>query len=370
MKRWMMGLAVVALVAAAGPVQAITVDDVIGLTRADASDAIIMSKIEVDGTVFHLTVGEILQLKEAGVSDPVITYMINTGKIDLEPEVVEEAPPLEEEEALSGEYEEEYASGDDGYYSTSLDSEYRSSVGVSVGFGWYYPFWPGFSWSFYYGPYWWGWQPWYYAAWAPYPYYCGYYGYGYGYGCGYCGYYSCRYYHYPTPYYHYGGDSYAKVYKGRDTGNRGSHRQPRVIKGPGPSENTKATSTRSTYRSRDPSPRMVANNELKQPGGGGGKQVRPSDRGSRGRVDSPRPARVIRSTPTPVKQVNRSKSRNSRSVRSGPARQNMKTPKAKVKSAPPPRSRGRSSMGGRSSGGSRPSAPSRGGGGGSRSRKP
>jgi hypothetical protein len=85
----------------AGSAQAITVAEVIGLTRAEANDAVIMAKIEADGTVFRLTVDEILELKEAGVSDTVITFMINTGKVDLGSDVVEEVPEeAAEEEAL------------------------------------------------------------------------------------------------------------------------------------------------------------------------------------------------------------------------------------------------------------------------------
>jgi len=95
MKRRILGLAIFTLVLAAGPVQAITLEDVVGLTRADASNAVIMAQIEADGTVFHLTVDEILALKEAGVSDSVITFMINTGKAVPVTEEVEQIPEQE-----------------------------------------------------------------------------------------------------------------------------------------------------------------------------------------------------------------------------------------------------------------------------------
>ena len=54
MKRWILGLLVTGLVLAAAPVHAITVEDVIGLTRAEASDAIIISKIEADWRLCNL----------------------------------------------------------------------------------------------------------------------------------------------------------------------------------------------------------------------------------------------------------------------------------------------------------------------------
>ncbi len=175
MKRWILGLAIAAAMAAAVPAQAVTVDDIIGLTRADASDAIILAKIDSDGTVFHLTVDDILALKKAGVSDQVITYMINTGKGGTGDQA-----PAADEPAPAGEGQGAYDSGNgyrtdldqgyrsDGGYGTGLDSQYRGSVSAS--FAYYYPQWPGYRYSYYYDPFYWPSWSYYWTYWQPYPY--------------------------------------------------------------------------------------------------------------------------------------------------------------------------------------------------------
>ncbi|NNF05469.1 MAG: hypothetical protein HKN21_01790 [Candidatus Eisenbacteria bacterium] len=165
MTRKILSLAVGTLILFAGSAQAVTIDDVIGLTRADASDAIILSQIDADETVFRLSVDDIIRLKEAGVSDHVITYMINTGK---------DAPVVEEEYVAEPEEElvEDEGNLGDGYsdgYSTSLDDQYRS--GVSASFGYYYPHWPGYYYGFYYDSFRWNSWSWYYCLYNPYPYY-------------------------------------------------------------------------------------------------------------------------------------------------------------------------------------------------------
>jgi hypothetical protein len=234
MKRWMIGTLLLSGLMYGGAARAITVDEVVQLSRSGAGDNIILAQIQADSTVFHLTVQEILDLKDAGVSDQVITFMINTGK-NLG--VVQETVPYVEEEAVVEEPVAEPTSS--GYVDMGV-SPGGISFSVGFGFGYYYPSWPGYSWSWYCDPFYWSCWPSYYAYWAPWPasYYCyapNYYcRYGYAYG-GYCGGYYGGYWggYYP---------SYA-YYDGRNIGNRGpSGGYDRTYKDPSPGTGTVARS--------------------------------------------------------------------------------------------------------------------------------
>jgi len=341
MKRWIVWPAVFLFLALAGSAQAITVAEVVGLTRAEANDAVIMAKIDADGTVFRLTVDDILELKEAGVSNAVITYMINTGKLDFEPEVVEEVPESVEEP------QEEYVDaggGGDVVYVEDLDNQYRTSYGFSVGLGYYYPHWSGFNWSYYYDPFYWTSWPFYFAYWQPYPYYSWYYdpwyycnSYNYGY---YNSWYGGHYYsHHHQNYYGHDGSYYAGGHKGgRNVGNRGKPDARRVIKDPGTTASARRT-TETSYKQRTPKSNMTSN--IKQPD-----YTKTKVRSSRGRsqkVNNQRPARVIRSTPAPAKQVRSSTRSNRGTVRSAPSKQkitrNSPAPSKKVKTSKAPSSR-------------------------------
>jgi len=224
-------LATAVLLAAcwAVPAYAVTVDDIVGLSRAKASDGIILSMIDADGTVFHLTVNEILQLKDAGVSDTVITYMINTGKNGAEVNTQAEAPAPQPQESAPQEstpqsYDTSQGYGDD------YGGSYGLSVGIGTGgfgasFGYYYPHWPGYGYSYYYDPFYWNSWSSYYCGWAPYPYW-GYYSCSPWYGYGYCdSYYSSCFYNYPSCYSYggyYGHGDYYDQKSGRHVGSRGT----------------------------------------------------------------------------------------------------------------------------------------------------
>ena len=252
MKHRILGALCLAVFLAASPVAALTVDDVMGLTRAGANDAVILAKIDADGTVFRLTVEEILELKAAGVSDTVITYMINTGKLDVSEET-QEAPAAEaQSQPVEAEDEAQYDEPS-GQYGAS--GGYNSSVGFGISFGYYYPYWPGYSYAYYYDPFWWPSWPYYYSYWPPYPYYNSYY--DPWYACG-----GDHYHHYYDDWYdHHYNDGYPDPYrvdKGRNVGNRGPvDPVERVIKNPG-SPATSRSLSRQTIRLRDSNPDMVA----------------------------------------------------------------------------------------------------------------
>ena len=245
------------LLIAAAPVAAITIDEVIKLSEAGASDSVIMSKIDDDGTVFHPTVDDILLLKEKGVSDVVITYMMNSGKVDQQDKVQEASPEDEAGPPADGKAENDnYDDGGGGDVSVGLGFDSYGNVGFS--FGYYYPHWPGYWYSYYYDPFWWPSWCYYWGYYAPYPYYYWYYDPWYACNGYYHGYYdNCYYDHYHNDGYNYGYND------GRNVGNRGpSNGYDRTIKNPttGKPGTNAVQAARQSTRLKDPNGIAMANN--------------------------------------------------------------------------------------------------------------
>ena len=59
---------------------ALTVRDVIELSKANVGDQVLLALIDVDRSVFTLDTAALKQLKEGGVSEPVIIAMIRSGR--------------------------------------------------------------------------------------------------------------------------------------------------------------------------------------------------------------------------------------------------------------------------------------------------
>lgn len=87
-------LALVAV--AAGPAEAVTVRDVIELSKAGLSDQVLLALIEVDPRVFTIDTPTLKQLKDAGVTDAVIVALIRSGRAPRarEPQLVPEPAPV------------------------------------------------------------------------------------------------------------------------------------------------------------------------------------------------------------------------------------------------------------------------------------
>jgi hypothetical protein len=79
---------------AAGRADALTVRDVIELSKAGLSDSVLLALIDVDRSVFSIDTATLKQLKTDGVSDTVIIAMIHSGRA-AQPDVP--PPPLEPE---------------------------------------------------------------------------------------------------------------------------------------------------------------------------------------------------------------------------------------------------------------------------------
>jgi hypothetical protein len=84
------------LALAAGRAEAVTIRDVIELTKAGLSDQVLIALIEVDRGVFAIDTATLKQLKAAGVSDMVIVALIRSGRPPLvEPQPFVEQPTYE-----------------------------------------------------------------------------------------------------------------------------------------------------------------------------------------------------------------------------------------------------------------------------------
>jgi len=70
----------------AGRAEAVTIRDLIELTKAGLSDQVLLALIEVDRGVFTIDTPTLKQLKEAGVSEAVIVALIRSGRTPREQE--------------------------------------------------------------------------------------------------------------------------------------------------------------------------------------------------------------------------------------------------------------------------------------------
>ena len=87
------------MLVAAGRAEAVTIRDVIELSKAGLSDQVLLALIEIDRGIFTMDAPTIKQLKVAGVSDTVILALIRSGRTPppQEPEPGQEpaaAPPV------------------------------------------------------------------------------------------------------------------------------------------------------------------------------------------------------------------------------------------------------------------------------------
>lgn len=80
---------VAVLALSAGRADAVTVRDIIELSKAGLSEPVLLALIEVDRSVFTIDTATLKQLKQAGVSDNVIVALIKSGRTQQPEPVVE-----------------------------------------------------------------------------------------------------------------------------------------------------------------------------------------------------------------------------------------------------------------------------------------
>jgi hypothetical protein len=86
--------AVAALFLIATPASALTLAEIMELSRAGVSDEVLVALIEVDGTAWDLTPEQVVELTEAGVSERVLLAIIDAGRA-ASPAAAEEPPAPE-----------------------------------------------------------------------------------------------------------------------------------------------------------------------------------------------------------------------------------------------------------------------------------
>ena len=70
--------------------RAVTVDDIVALSKAGVTADILVAVIDADQTMFNLTPEQIIALRKAGVPNEVVVKMLGTRR---EFKIVEEVPP-------------------------------------------------------------------------------------------------------------------------------------------------------------------------------------------------------------------------------------------------------------------------------------
>jgi hypothetical protein len=70
-----------------GRADAVTIKEIIELTRAGLSDEVLLALIEVDQRVFSIDPGTLKELKAAGVSERVIVAMVRSGRSPVPQEI-------------------------------------------------------------------------------------------------------------------------------------------------------------------------------------------------------------------------------------------------------------------------------------------
>ena len=83
---------VAVLLLAPAPARAVTVEDIVALSRAGVADSVLIAVIDADQTVFDLTPQQIVELKRAGVSDNVVVKMVGTPR-EFEGRELRQDPP-------------------------------------------------------------------------------------------------------------------------------------------------------------------------------------------------------------------------------------------------------------------------------------
>ena len=77
-------LTAAALLTATGRAAAVTVDEIVQLTKAGISEPVILALIDRDRTIFALEADQIVALKQQGVSEAVLIAMLKSGRAEAD----------------------------------------------------------------------------------------------------------------------------------------------------------------------------------------------------------------------------------------------------------------------------------------------
>lgn len=74
-------IAAALVLAAALPAQAVTLRDLVDLSKSGLSDEILIALVEAERSVFHLNAADVQELKRQGLSDRVLLHLLQTPAI-------------------------------------------------------------------------------------------------------------------------------------------------------------------------------------------------------------------------------------------------------------------------------------------------
>ncbi|MBA3949544.1 MAG: hypothetical protein H0X44_06300 [Acidobacteria bacterium] len=74
-------IAAALVLAAALPAQAVTLRDLVDLSKSGLSDEILIALVEAERSVFHLNAADVQELKRQGLSDRVLLHLLRTPAI-------------------------------------------------------------------------------------------------------------------------------------------------------------------------------------------------------------------------------------------------------------------------------------------------
>jgi hypothetical protein len=86
-------LAAVLVCALPGVARAVTIEDVVALSKAGVADAVLVAVIDADRTVFTLTPQQVIDLRNSGVSDAVLVKMLGSAR-EFAPEPQPQPPTV------------------------------------------------------------------------------------------------------------------------------------------------------------------------------------------------------------------------------------------------------------------------------------
>jgi hypothetical protein len=79
------------------PASAVTINEIISLSKAGVSEPVILALIDRDKTIFTLGAEQLVTLQKAGVTDTIVIAMLRSGREEPPPAAVQPAPIAEAE---------------------------------------------------------------------------------------------------------------------------------------------------------------------------------------------------------------------------------------------------------------------------------
>lgn len=113
-----------------GVARAVTIDDIVALSKAGLADPVLVAVIDADRTVFTLTPEQVVELRNAGVSNAVLVKMLGSAREFATPPPDPPSSIVTAEPAPS--YDGGYAANVGGYAATTIVVPYYVPIAVPM----------------------------------------------------------------------------------------------------------------------------------------------------------------------------------------------------------------------------------------------